>query len=121
MGVRQCTGKETTPDNILQKTVLPGGKSKFDNNWMLSFTLGAEGKASYTEVDDRTIPDVPYSIKDKMGNAAILVIDGVPDYKILNIQLLSDSSLLITQSFSTGYNLQNIDVFWKMYYRKSNK
>jgi hypothetical protein len=112
--------KEILPESVVQKTVLPGGRSNFDGNWMWQFTLNAGGKADYTETGNRTISDVHYFIKDKQGNVATLIIDGVPDYKILSVALLSDNTLLYAHSFTTGYNLQNIEVSWKMYYHKSN-
>ena len=112
--------KEVMSGNIEEKTVLPGGYSKFNNNWMFQFTLNADGKASYTEADKRTISDIQYTINNKNGNSATLNIDGVPDYKILNAQLLSNNIMLFTISFSSGYELKDIEVFWKMYYHKSN-
>jgi len=112
--------KEVMPDSIIQKTVLPGGDSKFSQSWMLQFTLNAGGKASYTEAGNRTISNVSYTIEERNGNNATIIIDGVPDYKILNTQLLSNNTLLFTVSFSTGYNLKDIDVSWEMYYHKSN-
>ena len=112
--------KEIMPDSIINRTVLPGGYSKFNNSWMLQFTLNANGKASYTEINNRTVRDIPYTITDTNGSSATLTINGIPDYKILNAQLLSDNVILLTISFSTGYKLKDIEVSWKMYYSKSN-
>jgi hypothetical protein len=74
--------------------------------------------ASYTETTKMSVSDVPYMIEDLNGNRATLIIDGVPDYKILPVELLPDNVMLITFSFATGYDLKDIEVFWKMYYRK---
>ena len=112
--------KEVVLDSIVEKTVLPGDVSEFNNNWMLQFTLRADGKASYTEIGNRTISGIPYSIENRNGNNATLIIDGVPDYKILSVQLLSKNAMLFTLSFSSGYEMKDIEVYWKMYYHKSN-
>ena len=112
--------KEIMPDSIIQKTVLPGGDSKFSQSWMQRFTLENGGKASYTDEVNGTISNVPYAIEERNGNNATIVINGVPDYKVLKTQLLSDNTLLLTVSFTTGYKLKAIEVLWKMYYRKSN-
>ncbi|MDR2915622.1 MAG: hypothetical protein LBV74_12445 [Tannerella sp.] len=109
---------EVMPDSTIQKTVLPGQSSKFNDSWMWQFTLDTEGKAAYKQSGNNLISNILYYIKDKSGNAATLIIDGVPDYKILNVQLLSENILLVTQSFSTGYNLHDIDVSWRMHYHK---
>ena len=66
------------------------------------------------------ILDVPYMIKDVDGNSATLIIDGVPEYKILSIQLLSDSVMQINHSFNSSYQLQDIEVSWSMFYHKSD-
>lgn len=113
--------KEAMPDSFIQKTVLAGEACKFNDYWMLKLTLNSDNKASYTEAKERTISDVPYNIKDKAGNNATLIIDGVPDYKILNIQLIPDNILIINHSFRTGYNFQDIDISWKMYYHRFNQ
>ena len=110
--------KEIVGDNVMQKTVLPGEECKFNHSWMLQFTLNTNGKASYSEENNRTISDRPYSVEGKTGNRATLIIDGVPDYKILNTQLISAKSMLISISFTTGYEMKDIEVYWEMYYRK---
>ena len=118
--------KESMQDSIVEKTVLPGEQTLFNAHWMKRFKLDAEGKASYTEVahnlftDEQSyaVTNVPYELKDRIDNTATLIIDGVPDYKILNIQLLSDHLMIIEQSFITGYHLRDIEIFWKMYYRR---
>ena len=110
--------KEVTPDSIVQKTVLPDEHRNFNGSWMQRFTLDTDGKASYAEIAGFTVTDVPYAIKDKDGNAATLIIDGVPEYKILSVQLLSSDVMRISISFITGYNLKDIEVDWKMFYRK---
>jgi hypothetical protein len=111
--------KEVMPDSIVVRTVLPGGESKFNNSWMLQFTLNANGKASYSGKNKRTISDRPYSIEGKTGNIATLIINGIIDHKKLNTQLISAKSMLISNSFTTGYKMKDIEVSWKMYYRKS--
>ena len=118
--------KEIMSSEVVQMTVLPGSRAKFDHVWMLRFKLDGEGNASYFEnshehVLDRRFPisDVPYEVKDIAGNTATLIIDGVPEYKILNIQLLSDSTMLIRQSFISTYDLQEIEVSWTLFYHKS--
>jgi len=120
--------KEIMPDNIVEKTVQPNERALLDACWMKRFKLDSEGKASYTDVGFGILPagrpyfftGVPYEIKDIAGNTATLIIRGVPDNKILNIRLLSDSSLLISHSFTTrmtGYS-NDVEIAWKMYYRR---
>ena len=111
--------KEIVEGNVMQKTVLPGEDCKLNDNWMLQFTLDSNGKASYTEKNNHTISDVPFAVENKTGNKATLIIDGVPEYKVLNVQLTSANSMLISISFTTGYEMKDIEVFWKMYYIKS--
>ena len=111
--------KEIVGDNVMQKTVLPGEECKFNHSWMLRFTLNANGKASYSEKNNRIVSDVPYLVEDKTRNSANLIINGAPDYKILNTQMISAKSMLISISFTTGYEMKDIEVAWKMYYRKS--
>ena len=120
--------KEIMSGEVNCLTVLPGSRAKFDHAWMLRFKLDGEGKASYIEnshvnVLDRlfSISDVPYEVKNIEGNTATLIINGVPEYKILNIQLPSDSTMLIRQSFTTAYKIQEIEVFWTFFYHKSKQ
>ena len=113
--------QEVRLESVVQRAVQSGDSSIFNNHWMQQFTLNAEGKASYTEITSRSISDVPYSIESKNENAATLMIDGVPDYKKLDIELVSDSVLLITQAFVTGYNLKDVNFFWKIYYHKQRE
>ena len=120
--------KEIMPDSIVEKTVLPGERALLDANWMNRFKLDTDGKASYTEVAIGTLPvdrpyfftDIPYEIMDVAGNTATLVIDGVPDNKILNMQWLSDSSMVISHSFTKRMTiyLHDVEIAWKMYYRR---
>jgi hypothetical protein len=112
--------KEVLPNSAVQKTVLSGESSNFSGTWMLQFTLKAEGKADYKEIN-KEITNVAYLVKDINGNKATLNIDGVPDYKVLDAELLSGNALLITHSFIAGYNLQDIEVSWKMFYHKSKQ
>jgi len=112
--------KEVGPDNIVEKTVLPDEDYEFNNIWMHHFTLDANGKASYKEKNDCIISDIPFSIEDIKGNTATLIINGV-DYKVLNVQLLSDKKMLINHSLTTGDEILVINVFLKIYYHKSNK
>ena len=120
--------KEIMPDSIVKKTVLPGERALLDTNWMNRLELDTDGKASYTEVSIGTLPveqpyfftDIPYEMSDVAGNTATLIIDGVPDNKILNRQWLSDSSMVISHSFTTrmsGYS-SDVEISWKMYYRR---
>ena len=120
--------KAIMPDSIVEKTVLPGERALLDANWMNRFKLDTDGKASYTEVaigilpDDRPyfFTDIPYEMRDVAGNTATLIIDGVPGNKILNIQWLSDSNMVISHSFTTrmsGYS-NDVEISWKMYYRR---
>ena len=111
--------KEVMPDSIVAKTVLPGEECKFNHFWMLRFTLNANGKASYSEKNNRIVSDVPYLVEEKTRNSANLIINGAPDYKILNTQMISAKSMLISISFTTGYEMKDIEVAWRMYYRKS--
>ena len=123
--------KEIVADNIVEKTVLPNERALFDVQWMKLFKLDADGKASYTEVGFGEFPvtrpyfytDMPYEIKDIIGNTATLIIGSVPEKKILNIRLLSDSSMVISYSFITRMTayLHDVEIIWKMYYRKSGE
>ena len=120
--------KEIMSDKVVEMMVLPDGRAKFDDAWMMRFMLDGEGKASYlekcfgnTEEGDYVIKEAPFMVESMDGNTANLIIDGVPDYKILKIQLLSENRLLINHTFSTGYELQDIEVYWTMYYHKSNR
>ena len=118
--------KESMPESVVEKTVLPGGQALFNGNWMTRFELNAEGKASYTEVgfsewkkeQSYIIADVPYELKDMAGNTATLIIDGITDRKVLNISMISDNMMFIEQSFTSGYNRREIEISWKMYYRR---
>ena len=111
--------KEIVQDNVMQKTVLPSEECNFNHTWMLQFTLNPNGKASYTGENNHTISDVPYFVEDITGNRATLIIDGVPEYKILKMQLTSTNAMLISISFITGYDMKDMEVGWEMYYRKS--
>ena len=112
--------KEVMPDNIVEKTVLPSEDCKFNNIWMQHLTLDTNGKASYKEKSDCIITNIPFSIERIKENTATLIINGV-DYKVLNVQLLSDKKMLINHSLTTGDDILVIDVFFKIYYHKSNK
>ena len=110
--------KEIVQSNIVEKTVLPGDNYEFDNFWMHQLTLN-NGMATYTDKIGCIIADIPYFIKDINDNTATLIINGV-DYKVLSVQLLSSEIMLITQSLTTGDDTQVINIFWKIYYHKSN-
>ena len=117
--------KEIMSGDEVHMTVRPGGQAKFNQMWMQRFKLDDDGKASYSETVHGNIPDrlffvtdVPYKIEAIDENTATLIIDGVPDYKILNIRF-SDNTLLISQSFVTDYHRQDIEVFWTLFYHKS--
>ena len=118
--------KEIMPDSIVEKTVLPGERALLDAHWMNRFKLDTDGKASYTEVAHSLLTDeqsyavtnAPYELTDRIDNSATLIINSVPEYKILNIQLLSGYLMCIKQSFTTGYNRYDIEISWKMYYRR---
>ena len=112
--------KEVMPDSISERTFLPKEDNKYNNNWMMQFTLNTDGVSSYMEKNGITIANIPYIIERKSVNTAALTIQGV-DYKVLNIELLSDKALLITHAYTTEENPQVTDIFWKMYYRKSDK
>ena len=107
--------KEVMPDSIFQRTFLPKDDNKYNNNWMLQFTLNTDGVSSYTEKNGITITDIPYIIEEKSGNTVELTIRGV-DYKVLNVELLSDKTILITHAYTSEENSQVIDKSWKMYY-----
>ena len=113
--------KEVMPNSIVEKTVLPGGKSKFNEIWMWKFTLKSNEKASYVEESGNIISDIPFRVDDMNDNSATIIFTGITNYKKLNIQLLSDKTMLITDALSSKYNLQDIDISWKMFYHKTNQ
>ncbi len=118
--------KETMPDNIIEKTVLPNEQALFNANWMKQFKLDTNGKVSYTEVGFKELDDeqsyaitgVPYEIKDIVENTATLIINSITDRKILKIKMVSDNTMMIEQSFTSGYNMRNIEISWKKYYHR---
>ena len=118
--------KEIMPDNIVEKTVRPNGQALFSGSWMKRFKLDTEGKASYTTIgytgfiDEQSfvITNVPYELKDITENAATLVIDGATGRKTLSMRLLPDNVMIIEQSFTSVYYMRDIEIFWKMYYRR---
>jgi len=112
--------KEVTSESISERTFLPKEDNKYNNNWMMQFTLNTDGVSSFTEKNGIKISDIPYKIERKSGNTAILTIQGV-DYKVLNMELLSDKTMLINSAYTTEENSQVTDISWKMYYRKSDK
>ena len=112
--------KEVTSESISERTFLPEEDNKYNNNWMMQFTLNTGGFSSFMEKKGITIADIPYTIERKSGNTATLTICGV-DYKVLNVELLSDKTMLITHAYTTEENPQVTDISWKMYYRKSDK
>ena len=113
--------QEVSQDSVLQRAIQPADSVIFDIHWMRQFTLNAQGKASFTEISDRSVSDVSYTIEGKRGKAARLMMNGATNYKNLEVELLSDSVLLITQAFATGYNLPDVNFFWKLYYHKSEE
>ena len=139
--------QEVRQDRVAQRAVRPGESGDYDYRWIRQFTLNSIGRASYKEITDRSvsdasniamtdrsvsgvpntettdrfISDVSYTIEGKRGKAARLTIDSVRDYKQIDVELLSDSVLLITQAFVTGYNLPDANFFWKLYYHKSEE
>jgi hypothetical protein len=121
--------KEIMSGEVVQMTVQPhGGLAKFSHIWMYRFKLTGEGKASYSENAQRKITrqtyyvsDIPYIVEDIDENTASLIIDGVPEYKILKMQLLTDNTMLIRQSFTADYNSQDIEVSWSLFYHKSDQ
>ena len=112
---------EIMPDGIKQKTVLYGDYNEYIIDWMWQITLDGQGTLLYKEDGNRNYSNAPYIIKDRNGDTATLVINKMPDYKILKAQLLSESSMLIIHYFTTKHDTQDIDISCKMYYSKSNK
>ncbi len=119
--------KEVMPDDIIQKTVLPGQNSNFNSNWMQELTLVAEKQLLYmnNNLNSSNTPiineQIPYTIEEIKENVATIVINRTADYRILKIQQYSQNALLITQSFTTtNSNMQRVEVSWKMFYHKSN-
>ena len=109
--------KEVGPDNIVEKT-LPGDNNDFYGSRMWQLTLGSDGKLSYMDKSGQNTSSIPYTIKNKNGNAATLITDSTGDVE-KKIQLLSENTMLVTQSFTImGVNMENIDITWKMYYSK---
>ena len=111
--------KEVMPNSIVEKTVMPEGDSKFNEIWMWRFTLNE--KASYAGKSGNIISNIHYRVDDMSYNSVTITFTGITNYKKLNIQLLSDEVMLITDSFSTKYNQQDIVISWKMFYHKTNQ
>ena len=111
--------KEVMPDSIVEKTVLPGGRSKFDRIWVWQFSLGANGKVSFLRNDGHTISDIPYSIEDMRENMATLYFNAVTDFRKFNAHFTS-GKMIATEYFTTEYEQKDIEVSWKMYYSKIN-
>ena len=112
--------KKVTSESIYERTFLPEEDNKYNNNWMMQFTLNTDGVSSFTKKNGVAIADIPYIIEGKNGNTARLIISGV-DYKVLNVELLSNKTMLINSAYTTEENSQVTDISWKMYYRKSDK
>ena len=110
--------KEIMPDGIRQKTVLHGDDNEFIINCMWQITMDGRGTLLYNEYGNPNVLDAPYVIEDRNGDTATLKINRMPNYKVLKIQLLSESSMLITHSFAT---MQDMDISCRMYYSKSKK
>ena len=110
--------KEVMPDSIVEKTVLPGDDSKFNFIWFSQMTLDAKGVFFYKENGGRNIIKASYKVEDENGNKATLTINMSPGYRELKVQLLSEKTLLATQTFSSEYDMKNIDIVWNIYYHK---
>ncbi len=114
--------EEVLPDNIIQKTVLPGDDINFYNDWMWQMTFTTDRQLFYTYNNNQNISETLYTIKDKKENTATLIINRTVDHLILKIQLLSPTTILITREFTTTYNSTlNTETYWMMYYSKSSK
>lgn len=112
--------REIMPDSIVEKT-LPGDDINFYGNWMWQLILDSKGHISYTDSRMQNTSSAPYTIKDRNGNTATLTIDITGDYS-MKIQMLSESSMLAIYSYKTINNkMQNVEIFWNMYYCKSTK
>jgi len=113
--------KEVTSDNIVEKTVLPGDDNEFIINRMWQITLDVHGRLFYKVYGSQDISDATYIIEDRSGDTATLVFKSPPIYSIFKTQLLSKSSMIMTHSFTIGRDMKDIEVFYKMFYRKINK
>lgn len=120
--------KESITDSIFEQTVLSGNDVNASGDWMWQLTFVANEQSLYTYKNNYKTLDTPI-IKDKISytlegineNTVTLIINRTADYRALKIQQLSGNILLITRSFTTVKNdIQDINVFWKMYYHKSN-
>lgn len=121
--------KEIMPDSIFEQTVLSGDDINFSSDWMWQLTFATNEQLLYTYYRNRHKSSetpiikekIPYTSKNTRKNTTTLIIDRTADYRVLEIQLISKNTLLITHSFSTQKNdIQDIDVSWNMYYHKSN-
>jgi len=112
--------KVVTSESKSERTFLPEEDNKYNNNWMMQFTLNTDGVSSFTEKNGIPIAGIPYIIEEKSRNTAKLTIQWV-DYKEFDVGLLSDKALLITHAYTTEENSQATDISWKMYYRKLDK
>jgi len=109
--------KEVVRDNIVEKTVLPSENYNLGDSWLLRFTLDANKNASYTDKKGNTTSNILYI---EEGFAVTFAISPV-ETKVLNIQTISDRTILITHTFTTEYDSNTVNVLWKMYYHKDNK
>ena len=112
--------KVVTSESISERTFLPEEDNKYNNNWMMQFTLNTDGVSSFTKKNGVTAADIPYIIEGKNGNTATLIFS-VVDHKVLNVELLSDKAMLINSAYTIEENSQATDISRKMYYRKSDK
>ena len=109
---------EIMPDGDIQKIALHGDDNGFIITWMRQITLDDRGTLLYNEDGNPNVSDASYVIEDMNGDTATLKINKVPEYIELKIQLLSESSMLITHSFTT---MQDMDISCRMYYSKSKR
>ena len=113
--------KEVMPESIIEKTVLPGDDNEYIINRMWQITLDIHGRLFYKVYGSQDISDATYVIEDRSGDTATLVFKSPPIYSIFKTQLLSQSSMIMTHSFTIGRDMKDIEVFYKMFYRKINK
>ena len=111
--------KEVMPDSIAEKTILPSDNTHFFGSWMWQLSIGSDRKLTFTDRSGQSTSSASYTIKDRNGNAATLITDSTGDIE-KRVQLTSENIMTVTQSFTIlGENMQNIDVTWKMFYRKN--
>ena len=109
--------KETTPDGVRQKTVLHGEDSEYIINWMCQITLDGQGTLFYKNEGSSDMSHVSYVIENRDGDTATLTINTTLRM-VLKVQLLSETSMLMTRSYTITHGTHDQEISCRMYYSK---